>query len=140
MKEIKNIIDKYIYDINGEKQIQMFYEIGKYIITNKLNVKDVQLYLRSIYGLSIVFTDRNLNNMIKFSTYDINLLDKFKKITWKNILVIMKHDNSLIDICLECKPTKYELLDYINHNKKLQKNDIIEMDDMLEELKMLRKK
>ena len=140
MEEIKNIIDKYLVNINNEQEILMFYEIGNYIKNNDINVKELQLYLRNIYGLSIVFTDRNLINMINFSKYDKDLINKLKNITWKNILVIMKHDINLIDICLECKPTKYELLDYINHNKKLEKNDIIEMDDMLEELKMLRKK
>ena len=140
MNEVKNIIEKYLANIDNEKQIQMFYEIGTYIRINKLNIKEVQLYLRDVYGLTIVFTDRNLNNMIKFSEYDISLIEKLKKITWKNILIIMKHDNSLIDICIKCKPTKYELIDYINNNKKLRKNDIIEMDDMLEELKQIGKK
>ncbi len=134
MDEIVKIIDSYLNDIDNSKQIDMFYEIGKKINDLKINKKDLELFIRGKYGLSIAFTDRNLSNMVKFSKYDKKLLNQFEQITWKNILVIMKYDISLIDICLKYKPTKYELLDYIN-NKKIKKNDIIEEDDTLIELK-----
>ena len=139
MDKIDNIIQKYIEDIDNEKQIMMYYQIGSYIKENNLNVKNVSLYLKDKYGIVIAFTDRNLNNMIKFSNYSKELLKKLKKITWKNILVIMKNNDELIDICLKYKPTKQQLEEYINHNKKLEKNDIIELDDTLEELINLRK-
>lgn len=139
MDKIDYIIKKYIDKINNEKQIAMYYEIGSFIKQNKLNVKNIDLFLKDKYGIVIAFTDRNLNNMVKFSRYDKKQLEKLKKITWKNILLIMKNSDELIDICLEYKPTKQQLEEYINHHKKLKKNDIIELDDTLEELMNLRK-
>ena len=139
MDIVEKIIEKYLNNINNEKQIQMFYEIGNIIRSNNINVIELSLYLKKQYGVVIAFTDRNLNNMIKFSNYDKSLLNKLKQITWKNILLIMKNNQDLIDICIKYKPTKKELEDYINKDKKLKKNDIIELDDMLEELKNIRR-
>lgn len=139
MDKIMDIINSYIFDIDNKKQINMYYEIGHYIKENNIDIKKLTLYIRENLGLTIAFTDRNLNNMIKFSNYNKSLLNKLEQITWKNILVIMKHDESLIDLCIKYKPTKQELEDYINIHKKLKNNDIIEMDDTLEELINLRK-
>lgn len=139
MDKIMDIINSYIFDIDNKKQINMYYEIGRYIKENNIDIKKLALYIRENLGLTIAFTDRNLNNMIKFSNYNKSLLNKLEQITWKNILVIMKHDESLIDLCIKYKPTKQELEDYINIHKKLKNNDIIEMDDTLEELINLRK-
>lgn len=139
MDKIMDIINSYIFDIDNKKQINMYYEIGCYIKENNIDIKKLALYIRENLGLTIAFTDRNLNNMIKFSNYNKSLLNKLEQITWKNILVIMKHDESLIDLCIKYKPTKQELEDYINIHKKLKNNDIIEMDDTLEELINLRK-
>ena len=139
MDNIDKTINKYIDNIDNDKQIMMYYQLGNIIKEKKLNIRTVALYLKEKYGIVIAFTDRNLNNMVKFSNYTKEDLTKLKKITWKNILVIMKHSDDLIDICLEYKPTKQQLEDYINHNKNLKKNDIIELDDTLEELMNLRK-
>ena len=79
MDKIDNIIQKYIEDIDNEKQIMMYYQIGSYIKENNLNVKNVSLYLKDTYGIVIAFTDRNLNNMIKFSNYPKESLKKLKK-------------------------------------------------------------
>ena len=74
--------------------------------------------------------------MLEFTKYQN--IDKLKNITWKNILVILKHNDDLIDICLKYKPTKYELLDYIKNKTKLKEKKEIELDDMLEELLKLK--
>lgn len=139
MDKIIDIINSYLFDIDNKKQIHMYYEIGYYIKENNIDVKKLALYIREKLGLTIAFTDRNLNNMVKFSNYNKALLNKLEQITWKNILVIMKHNDDLIDICIKYKPTKQELEDFINNHKKLKNNDIIEMDDTLEELINLRK-
>lgn len=136
MNNIKKTIDKYLSStITNEKQIELFYKIGQYIKENNIEIKKLELYLKDNYGVVISFTERNLKNMLEFTKYkDIN---KLKNITWKNILVIMKNNDNLIDICLKYKPTKYELLDYIK-NGKIKENKQIEQDDMLKELKKIK--
>lgn len=139
MEHIQYLIETYLDNIDNQKQITMYYNIGLYIRTHKLNTKELELFLKDKYGIVIAFTERNLNNMVKFSNYNKTKLSKLVNITWKNILVIMKYSDDLIDICLEYKPTKYQLENYIKNNKQLQKNDIIELDDTLDELKKIRK-
>ena len=97
--------------------------------------------LKEKYGVVIAFTERNFIHMIHFSQYDLDLLPKLENITWKNHLVILKENNlKLIVICLEYKPTKQELVQYIKNNKELKKHDTIELDDTLEELLNLQKR
>ena len=66
--------------------------------------------------------------------YDLPNVLKFEKITWKNILVIMKNQIDLIDLCIKYKPSKNELIDYIKNKKQLVLNKELELDDTLEEL------
>ena len=133
---IENTLDK---EIDNSSIINMYYQMGLKIKEYKLDIKDVDYHLKQKYGIVIAFTERNLNNMIKFSNYDASLLPKLQKITWKNILVILKNNDELIDTCLSYNPTKQQLIDYIKKNKKLIFNKDIEIDDTLEELKKLKK-
>jgi len=135
-KIIKNNLNK---NINNELLISMYYQIGLTIKNKNINTKELELFLKSKYGLLITFSQRNLNNMLKFSEYSEKQLKKLQKITWKNILVIMKYDDSLIDICIKYNPTKLELENYIKQNKTLKYNENIELDDTLEEIKKLKK-
>ena len=140
MNDIYYIIENtLIKKIDNASIIDMYYQIGLKLKKDKLSSKEIAFYLKQKYGIVIAFTERNLNNMIKFSLYDTSLLPKLKKITWKNILVIMKNDDKLIDICIEYNPTKYQLIDYIKKGKELVKNEKLELDDTLEELKKLQK-
>ena len=137
MDEIKKLINKYLNEqLTNSKEIELFYQIGNIIKNNKINIKELELFLKNEYGVIIAFTERNLKNMVEFSNYQN--IDEFKKITWKNILIIMKHGSQYIKTCLKYKPNKYELLDYIRNGKKLNINDTIEIDDMLEELLKLK--
>lgn len=138
-KQIDAVLNK---KITNESLIRMYYEIGNKIknYTAK-ELKELELKLKYKYGVVIAFTDRNFIHMIHFSNYSDKLLPKFEKITWKNILVIMKEkDDSLIDICLEYKPTKQELINYIKKKSVLKKNKELEMDDTLDELIRLQRK
>jgi len=135
-KIIKNNLNK---NINNELLISMYYQIGLTIKNKNINTKELELFLKSKYGLLITFSQRNLNNMLKFSEYSEKQLKKLQKITWKNILVIMKYDDSLIDICIKYNPTKLELEKYIKQNKTIKYNENIELDDTLEEIKKLKK-
>lgn len=127
--------------LDNESLIEMYYEIGNLIRTyNSKQLKILVQSLKQKYGVVIAFTERNFVNMIHFSLYKIELLPALKKITWKNHLVILKqNDESLIDLCLEYKPTKYELVQYIKNKKPLKKHQEIELDDTLEELLQLQK-
>lgn len=140
MNDIYYIIESTLAKkIDNASIIDMYYQIGLILRNNRLKSKDTSFNLKQRYGIVIAFTERNLNNMIKFSSYDISYLPKLKKITWKNILVIMKNNDELIDICLEYNPTKQQLIDYIRKEKQLVKNESIEFDDTLEELIKLQK-
>lgn len=137
MNKVKDLIDNYLNDrFTNSKQIELFYKIGKIIKENNIDLKKLELYLKEYYGVVISFTERNLKSMLEFTKYQN--IDKLKNITWKNILVILKHNDDLIDICLKYKPTKYELLDYIRNKTKLKEKKEIELDDMLEELLKLK--
>lgn len=139
MDEIYIIIEGILkQNITNDILISMYYQIGKVIKKKKINTKELELYLKEKYGLVIAFSQRNLNNMTKFSNYNEEQLEKLKKITWKNILVIMKYDDSLINICIKYNPTKLELENYIKTNKKLKQNPNLELDDTLEEIKKLK--
>ena len=138
-KQIDAVLNK---KITNESLIRMYYEIGNTIknYTSK-ELKELELKLKYKYGVVIAFTDRNFIHMIHFSNYSNKLLPEFEKITWKNILVIMKEkDDSLIDICLEYNPTKQELINYIKKESSLKKNMELEMDDTLDELIRLQRK
>lgn len=141
MDEIYEIINKKLNStLDNSKLIEMYYEVGLVISSKNINTKQLALFLKNKYGVNVVFSQRNLNNMVKFSNYNPFLLDKLKLITWKNILVLMKEDNDLIDICIKYKPTKKELVEYIKTGKELKINKEIELDDTLEELLKLQKK
>ena len=117
--------------LTNQALIRMYYEIGSMMADfDSKQIKKTEQMLKEKYGV-----------VIHFSQYDLDLLPKLENITWKNHLVILKENNlKLIDICLEYKPTKQELVQYIKNNKKLKKHDAIELDDTLEELLNLQKR
>ena len=140
MNDIYYIIESTLSKtIDNASIIDMYYQIGIKIKEKKLNLKEVEYLLKQRYGIVIALTERNLNNMVKFSDYDISLLAKLKKITWKNILVIMKNEENLIEICLKYNPTKQQLVDYVKKGRNLIFNENIELDDTVEELRKLKK-
>lgn len=128
--------------LTNQALIRMYYEIGSMMADfDSKQIKKTEQMLKEKYGVVIAFTERNFIHMIHFSQYDLDLLSKLENITWKNHLVILKENNlKLIDICLEYKPTKQELVQYIKNNKELKKHDTIELDDTLEELLNLQKR
>ncbi len=128
--------------LTNQALIRMYYEIGSMMADfDSKQIKKTEQMLKEKYGVVIAFTERNFIHMIHFSQYDLDLLPKLENITWKNHLVILKENNlKLIDICLEYKPTKQELVQYIKNNKELKKHDTIELDDTLEELLNLQKR
>jgi hypothetical protein len=128
--------------LTNQALIRMYYEIGSMMVDfDSKQIKKTEQMLKEKYGVVIAFTERNFIHMIHFSQYDLDLLPKLENITWKNHLVILKENNlKLIDICLEYKPTKQELVQYIKNNKELKKHDTIELDDTLEELLNLQKR
>ncbi len=128
--------------LTNQALIRMYYEIGSMMADfDSKQIKKTEQMLKEKSGVVIAFTERNFIHMIHFSQYDLDLLPKLENITWKNHLVILKeNDLKLIDICLEYKPTKQELVQYIKNNKELKKHDAIELDDTLEELLNLQKR
>ena len=79
IKQINELLDEEDYDKISSKIIEIYYNIGKYILNEHKNIYEIEDILREKYGLLIGFTRRNLNNMLKFyktySKYDINKLD-----------------------------------------------------------------
>lgn len=92
--DIKNIIDKFLTeDINNEKLIKLYFKIGEYLV-NKKELKELELFLKSTYGLTISFTKRNLINMINFyKNYQDNSLKKLTIVSWTNHLKNLKQLN-----------------------------------------------
>ena len=139
IKMIDNLINRKEYKIIQEDIIVIYYEIGKYITINNINMYSVEDILRKKYGLLIGFTKRNIKNMIKFynlyKNYDINIL---KKISWDNHLIIMKYKNKdeLIDYCLNYNIDKNNLKKIIKNgfNKKYINNSYLENDTVTLEI------
>lgn len=144
MDRIYEMIDRLFrkkeYTYIQENIIIIYYEIGKYIVENNYNIFNIEDNLRKRYGLIIGFTKRNIKNMIKFyNLYKEENVDKLKKISWDNHLLIMKCDNKkeLINYCVMYNIDKYSLKKIIKYgfdkkyiNKEKLKNDIVTLEIM----------
>lgn len=108
MKTIKEIIYNYLdKDLNNIELLNMYYEIGKTISENEINILDLEIYLKSIFGLVISFSRRNLRNMIKlYKKYSKNDLINLEQYKWIQIIEILNNkkvneyikDESLIEL------------------------------------------
>lgn len=130
IKQINELLNEEDYDKISSKIIEIYYNIGKYILNEHKNIYEIEDILREKYGLLIGFTRRNLNNMLKFyktySKYDIN---KLKKIPWNLHLIIMKQEEKekLINYCLNYNISKENLNKIIKNGfdiKYTSKNEI----------------
>lgn len=130
MNTLNNIID-------NASLINMYYEIGKQIDTNNIKTKELEYFLKQKYGITILFTERNLNNMVKFSKLsDIN---DYLELPWKLILILLKKNQDYTLFCKQYHPTKKQMVEYINDGKIPKKNETFESDDTLEEIIKLKK-
>lgn len=140
MNKVDEIIQKaFQQELDNEKLIDMYYKIGKLIKKEKIDKKNLELFLKEKYGIVIAFTERNLNYMVLFSGITLKELDKYKLLPWKIIIVLLKRKD-LIDLCLLYRPTKQQLENFIKNNKPLVQNKCFELDDTLEELRELQAK
>lgn len=140
MNKVDEIIQKtFQHELNNEKLIDMYYKIGKLIKKEKIDKKNLELFLKEKYGIVIAFTERNLNYMVLFSGITLKELDKYKLLPWKIIIILLKRKD-LIDLCLLYRPTKQQLENFIKNNKPLVQNKCFELDDTLEELRELQAK
>ena len=142
MNDIYNFINDLLknndYLLIQQGIVEIYYEIGKYIIEENYNIFKMEDNLRKEYGLLIGFTRRNIKNMIKFyktyKDYDINVL---KKIPWDNHLIILKTNNKdeLLNYCLKYNIDKYDLKKILKKgfdekyiNCKVIENDIVTLE------------
>lgn len=108
MDNIKKIILNYISkEMSSFDLLNMYYDIGAEIENKKINVLELEVYLKSIFGIVISFTRRNFKNMIKlYNTYkkeQLNVLENYK---WIQIVEILNNkkitnyvkDESLIEL------------------------------------------
>lgn len=138
---VENLINNSLKnEVNNKSLIKLYFEIGR-ILQNNKDIYSLSLHLKSIYGVVIGFTPRNLKNMILFySSYkdvDFKLLEN---VAWKNHLEILKvHDKlKLLNICNEYNLDKDQLLKYIKNEYVLSYNHYKNNDEMLIELKKLK--
>lgn len=91
MENINQIIINYLNKSEIDF-INMFYDIGEYIVKENINIDEIELYLKNKYGIVIAFTKRNLKNMILlYNKYDKNNLSELKKYDWLKITQILKN-------------------------------------------------
>lgn len=144
-KKIKSLIDKTLeQEITNDRLIDLYYSIGKILIKqNDKNLIDLENYLQKNYGIVIGFTRRNLINMINFAyTYKDDYLDILKNVSWKNHLVILKeeHKKNLLLACIKYNLDKNGLNNYIKTGGVQNNKNCLFYDDMLEELRNLKKR
>lgn len=83
IKKIEKFLNK---EVTNETVICLFYDVGFMIKDyNNKQLIELELMLKSNYGIVIAFTKRNLKNMIKFYN-EIDDINKYKNISWINIL------------------------------------------------------
>lgn len=123
--------------IDNASLINMYYEIGKQINTNNIKTKELEYFLKQKYGITILFTERNLNNMVKFSK--LSNINNYLELPWKLILILLKKDQDYTLFCKQYYPTKKQMVEYINNGKIPKKNETFELDDTLEEIIKLKK-
>lgn len=118
MEETNKIIKKYLkQELKMKELLNMFYEIGESISKNNLDLKELELYLKNIYGISIVFTKRNFKNMLKlYDNYEKNNLKELENYDW--IRIIQKLNNKKIN-------------NYVNNDTLLELNQIKNRINML---------
>lgn len=118
MEETNKIIKKYLkQELKMKELLNMFYEIGESISKNNLDFKELELYLKNIYGISIVFTKRNFKNMLKlYDNYEKNNLKELENYDW--IRIIQKLNNKKIN-------------NYVNNDTLLELNQIKNRINML---------
>lgn len=118
MEETNKIITKYLtQELKMKELLNMFYEIGESISKNNLDLKELELYLKNIYGISIVFTKRNFKNMLKlYDNYEKNNLKELENYDW--IRIIQKLNNKKIN-------------NYVNNDTLLELNQIKNRINML---------
>ncbi len=105
MEEINKIILTYFQKkIKKIDLLNMFYDIGEIIEKNKIDLKELELFLKNEYGISIVFTKRNFKNMIKlYNKYQKEELIDIQQYVWYDVIQILnnkKINNYEIDYCL----------------------------------------
>lgn len=85
-EKIYNEINDFLNnEITNETLVYLFYKIGKLINNyNNRQLIDLELFLKSRYGIVIAFTKRNLINMINFSLKDD--VNNYIDIPWKYII------------------------------------------------------
>lgn len=108
MENIKIIIMNYIKkDINMLDLLNMYYNIGKHIEDNEINVLELEIYLKNTFGIVISFTRRNLKNMVKlYKKYNKQSLIELEKYKWIQVIEILNNkkinnytkDESLIEL------------------------------------------
>lgn len=93
MEETNRIILNYFQnDITKIDLLNMFYDIGEFISRNNIDLKELELYLKKIYGISIVFTKRNFKNMIKLcNNYKKNDLIKLQQYDWFKVIQMLNN-------------------------------------------------
>lgn len=118
MEEINKIILEKIQEkIEMKDLLNMFYDIAECILKNNIDLKELELYLKNIYGVSIVFTKRNLKNMVKlYNNYDKNNLKELEQYDW--ISVIQKLNNKKIN-------------NYVNNDILIELNELKNRCNML---------
>lgn len=118
MEETNKIIKKYLkQELKMKELLNMFYEIGESISKNNLDLKELELYLKNIYGISIVFTKRNFKNMLKlYDNYEKTNLKELENYDW--IRIIQKLNNKKIN-------------NYVNNDTLLELNQIKNRINML---------
>ena len=91
--------------------LNMFYDIGELIKKNNIDLVELELYLKSKYGIIISFTKRNFKNMILlYNKYEKNELETLKEYDWNQIIQILKKQ----------KVNKYQNNNTLNEIKNLK--------------------
>ena len=108
MENTKTIILQYLKkELTMLDLWNMYYEIGKYIDEQKIDILDLEIYLKSLFGIVISFTRRNLKNMVKlYKKYDKSELTKLQQYKWIQIIEILNNkkindytkDESLLEL------------------------------------------
>ena len=112
MDEINKVIIKYLNnEITMINILDMFYDIGELIKRNNIDLIELELYLKSRYGIIISFTKRNFKNMILlYNNYEKTELDKLKDYDWNQTIQILKKQ----------KVNNYKNNNTLNEIKKLK--------------------
>jgi len=96
-KEIENKINNLLKNnINILSLNKLYYDIGKILFNeNNINLNELEIFLKSKYGIVICFTRRNFKNMILAYNENKNIE---KNINWENIINNKINDNLLNEL------------------------------------------